>query len=82
MPWGSDVYNAVVLGHRGFLGLRGFLALWTLATLLDANTTLKYLAYLGYTYFTGEETQSNALQVTRWMDAFVLTSVDGSNGIY
>ena len=65
MPWGPDVYNTVSTNERGWLSLPGYLALWTLGTLLDTQKTLEYLAYLGYAYHSGEESQTGALQVTR-----------------
>lgn len=65
MPWGPDVYNTVVTNERGFLNLPGYLGLWTLNTLLDTQKTLEYLAYLGYVYYSGEENQTSALQITR-----------------
>jgi hypothetical protein len=34
--------------------------------MLDTQKTLEYLAYLGYTYHTGEDSQAGALAVTRY----------------
>ena len=65
MPWGSDVYNTAVVADNGYLSLPGYLGLWTLTTLLDHRKALEYLAYLGYTYYSGEDSQVGALQVTR-----------------
>lgn len=65
MPWGPDVYNTVVLSKPGWIALPGYLSLWTLITLLDTQKTLEHLAYLGYTYHTGEDNQSGALAMTR-----------------
>ena len=68
MPWGPDVYHtAPVAPETGWINHNGYLALWTLNTLLDAQKTLEYLAYLGYNYHTGEESQISALQITRWV---------------
>jgi Ras family protein T1 len=65
MPWGPDVYHTVPVSGQGWISLSGFLGLWTLTTLLDTQKTLEYLAYLGYTYHTGEDSQAGALAVTR-----------------
>ena len=66
MPWGADVYNAVVAApDKGWITADGYMALWTLTTLLDTQKTLEYLAYLGYTYYSGEDNQLGALQITR-----------------
>ena len=61
MPWGPDVYNTIPINEHGYIGLQGYLGLWTLSTLLDTQKTLEHLAYMGYTYNTGEENQLNAL---------------------
>ena len=61
MPWGPDVYNTVPINNHGHIGLQGYLGLWTLTTLLDTQRTLEHLAYMGYTYHSGEENQLNAL---------------------
>jgi Ras family protein T1 len=65
MAWGPDVYNTVALSPHGYIGLQGYLALWTLTTLLDTQKTLEHLAYLGYTYHSGEDAQDNALAISR-----------------
>lgn len=65
MPWSPDVYNSVPLNEHGFIGLQGYLGLWTLTTLLDTQRTLEHLAYLGYTYHSGEESQIGALSITQ-----------------
>ena len=70
MPWGPDVYHTVAVNDKGWISLSGFLGLWTLTTLLDTQKTLEYLAYLGYTYHTGEESQAGALAVTRFVLLF------------
>ena len=45
------------------LGLQGYLSLWTLTTLMDTQKTLEHLAYMGYTFHSGEENQMNALTI-------------------
>ena len=61
MPWGPDVYNTIPINDHGHIGLQGYLGLWTLTTLLDTQKTLEHLAYMGYTYYSGDENQLNAL---------------------
>jgi len=66
MPWGPDVYNSVPTSpNNGWITYKGFSSMWTLTTLLDAHATLEHLAYLGYTYYSGDGDQTSALQVTR-----------------
>ena len=64
MPWGPDVYNTVPLNAHGYIGLQSYLGLWTLTTLLDTQKTLEHLAYMGYTYHSGEDNQVQALSIT------------------
>ena len=64
MPWGPDVYNTVPLNAHGYIGLQSYLGLWTLTTLLDTQKSLEHLAYMGYTYHSGEDNQVQALSIT------------------
>ena len=67
MPWGPDAYNAVpACKDTGWLGLQGYLSLWTLYALLHKDKTLELLAYLGYSYFAGEDSQITAFTPTRY----------------
>lgn len=57
--------DSVSTNDAGWVTLKGFLSVWTLITHLEANITLEYLAYLGYTVLTNDESQLLAIQVTR-----------------
>ncbi|KAI9297831.1 hypothetical protein K502DRAFT_346761 [Neoconidiobolus thromboides FSU 785] len=48
-PWDkSDFPDNVVTNQSNAVTLQGFLAMWSLTTLQDHQTTLSYLAYLGF----------------------------------
>lgn len=60
-PWlDTDFPNTTITNSSGGVTLQGFLAQWSMSTLLDYKTTLKYLAYLG---FDGDST--SAIQLTK-----------------
>ncbi|KAI0238424.1 ERMES complex Ca(2+)-binding regulatory GTPase gem1 [Massospora cicadina] len=48
-PWAHTDFPATTLTNSlGAVSLQGFLAQWSMSTLQDPQTTLAYLAYLGY----------------------------------
>eukprot|EP01113_Clastostelium_recurvatum_P050795 TRINITY_DN9705_c0_g1_i4.p1 TRINITY_DN9705_c0_g1~~TRINITY_DN9705_c0_g1_i4.p1 ORF type:complete len:646 (+),score=129.20 TRINITY_DN9705_c0_g1_i4:85-2022(+) len=63
IPWDKGLFPAfaITTATGNALTQHGFLALWQLTTLLDYNTTLRYLAFLGY----GGEDAPAAIKVTR-----------------
>ncbi|XP_075220064.1 mitochondrial Rho GTPase-like isoform X2 [Lycorma delicatula] len=63
-PWGSEIVHIVPTNSQGWITAQGFLCFWILTTLHDPNTTLEYLAHLGYV-ITESENQTSAIQVTR-----------------
>lgn len=53
-PWlkgGTLPQNTTLTDEHGSLTLQGFLALWSMTTLLRHQTTLEYLAYLGFNLY-------------------------------
>eukprot|EP00127_Corallochytrium_limacisporum_P002507 Clim_evm64s128 gene=Clim_evmTU64s128 len=60
-PW-TDYTNTTVTNEKGWITLAGFLAQWAKTTLLEPETTMEYLAYLGYT---GQEEAKTAIKVLR-----------------
>ncbi|KAJ1928202.1 ERMES complex Ca(2+)-binding regulatory GTPase gem1 [Tieghemiomyces parasiticus] len=62
-PWVGTGFPALTTTNdAGHLTRRGFLDLWCMTTLLDVNTTLSYLAYLG---FDGPDTREGLRVVKR-----------------
>ncbi|ORY98533.1 EF hand associated-domain-containing protein [Syncephalastrum racemosum] len=60
-PWVDTAFpHSTITTETGFVTLQGWLAQWSMTTLIDYKTTLKYLAYLGY-----EGDTRTALKVTR-----------------
>ncbi|KAL1933375.1 hypothetical protein VTP01DRAFT_7465 [Rhizomucor pusillus] len=60
-PWANTAFpHTTITTETGFVTLQGWLAQWSMTTLLDHKTTLKYLAYLGY-----EGDTRTALKITR-----------------
>ncbi|KAF7727122.1 ERMES complex Ca(2+)-binding regulatory GTPase gem1 [Apophysomyces ossiformis] len=60
-PWTNTGFpNSTITTDNGFVTLQGWLAQWSMTTLIDHTTTLKYLAYLGF-----EGDTRTALKVTR-----------------
>ncbi|KAI9312446.1 EF hand associated-domain-containing protein [Dichotomocladium elegans] len=60
-PWAITAFpHTTITTESGSVTLQGWLAQWSMTTLIDHKTTLKYLAYLGY-----EGDTRTALKVTR-----------------
>ncbi|KAG2182690.1 hypothetical protein INT44_005670 [Umbelopsis vinacea] len=61
-PWAQTTAfpHTTITSESGAVTLQGWLAQWSMTTLLDHQTTLKYLAYLGF-----EGDTRRALKVTR-----------------
>uniref|UniRef100_A0A8C9F5S1 Mitochondrial Rho GTPase n=1 Tax=Pavo cristatus TaxID=9049 RepID=A0A8C9F5S1_PAVCR len=65
MPWGPELYNTVCTTDKGLLSLHGFLCQWTLIAYLDVRHCLECLGYLGYPILSEQDSQTQALTVTR-----------------
>uniref|UniRef100_A0A8U7MMH2 Mitochondrial Rho GTPase n=1 Tax=Corvus moneduloides TaxID=1196302 RepID=A0A8U7MMH2_CORMO len=65
VPWGPELYNTVCTTDKGLLSLHGFLCQWTLMAYLDVRRCLECLGYLGYPILSEQDSQSQALTVTR-----------------
>uniref|UniRef100_A0A8B9SAK8 Mitochondrial Rho GTPase 2 n=1 Tax=Apteryx owenii TaxID=8824 RepID=A0A8B9SAK8_APTOW len=65
VPWGSELYNTVCTTDKGLLSLHGFLCQWTLIAYLDVRHCLECLGYLGYPILSEQDSQTQALTVTR-----------------
>ncbi|KAI9304852.1 EF hand associated-domain-containing protein [Cunninghamella echinulata] len=60
-PWDNTAFpHSTITTETGSVTLQGWLAQWSMTTLSDHKTTLKYLAYLGF-----EGDTRTALKVTR-----------------
>ncbi|KAJ8660662.1 hypothetical protein O0I10_003710 [Lichtheimia ornata] len=60
-PWEHTAFpHTTITTESGSVTLQGWLAQWSMTTLIDYKTTLKYLAYLGF-----EGDTRTALKVTR-----------------
>ncbi|KAI9489577.1 EF hand associated-domain-containing protein [Zychaea mexicana] len=60
-PWAATAFpHTTITTEAGSVTLQGWLAQWSMATLIEYKTTLKYLAYLGF-----EGNTRTALKVTR-----------------
>ncbi|KAG1469580.1 hypothetical protein G6F56_003178 [Rhizopus delemar] len=60
-PWANTGFpHTTITTETGSVTLQGWLAQWSMTTLLDHKTTLKYLAYLGF-----ERDTRTALKVTK-----------------
>ncbi|OZJ02947.1 hypothetical protein BZG36_04568, partial [Bifiguratus adelaidae] len=60
-PWLDTPFpHTTIANEAGAVTLQGWLAQWSMTTLMDHKTTLRYLAYLGY-----EGDRRSALKVTR-----------------
>ncbi|KAI8968398.1 EF hand associated-domain-containing protein [Mycotypha africana] len=60
-PWTSTGFpHTTITTETGAVTLQGWLAQWSMTTLLDHKTTLKYLAYLGF-----EGDTRTALKITK-----------------
>ncbi|PKU31564.1 hypothetical protein llap_18132 [Limosa lapponica baueri] len=65
LPWGPELYNTVCTTDKGLLSLHGFLCQWTLVAYLDVRHCLECLGYLGYPILSEQDSQTQALTVTR-----------------
>ncbi|XP_039416096.1 WD repeat-containing protein 90 isoform X3 [Corvus cornix cornix] len=65
VPWGPELYNTVCTTDKGLLSLHGFLCQWTLMAYLDVRRCLECLGYLGYPILSEQDSQTQALTVTR-----------------
>ncbi|NWR92111.1 MIRO2 GTPase, partial [Furnarius figulus] len=65
MPWGPELSNTVCTTDKGLLSLHGFLCQWTLMAYLDVRHCLECLGYLGYPILSEQDSQTQALTVTR-----------------
>ncbi|XP_074014466.1 mitochondrial Rho GTPase 2 isoform X7 [Numenius arquata] len=65
VPWGPELYNTVCTTDKGLLSLHGFLCQWTLVAYLDVRHCLECLGYLGYPILSEQDSQTQALTVTR-----------------
>ncbi|XP_021563515.1 mitochondrial Rho GTPase 2 [Carlito syrichta] len=63
-PWGPELPHTVRT-EAGQLSLHGFLCQWTLVTYLDVQRCLEHLGYLGYPTLCEQDSQSQAITVTR-----------------
>ncbi|KAM6166677.1 mitochondrial Rho GTPase 2 isoform 2-T2 [Erethizon dorsatum] len=63
-PWGPELPHTVRT-DSGRLPLHGYLCQWTLVTYLDVQHCLEYLGYLGYPSLCEQESQAQAITVTR-----------------
>ncbi|XP_071617181.1 mitochondrial Rho GTPase 2 isoform X8 [Heliangelus exortis] len=65
VPWGPELYSTVHTTDTGLLPLHGFLCQWTLVAYLDVRHCLECLGYLGYPILSEQDSQTQALTVTR-----------------
>ncbi|XP_064528585.1 mitochondrial Rho GTPase 2 isoform X4 [Pseudopipra pipra] len=65
VPWGPELSNTVCTTDKGLLSLHGFLCQWTLVAYLDVRHCLECLGYLGYPILSEQDSQTQALTVTR-----------------
>ncbi|KAK1164996.1 mitochondrial Rho GTPase 2-like [Acipenser oxyrinchus oxyrinchus] len=65
MPWGADVYSTVCSNEKGYITQHGYLCQWTLTAYLDVHRCMEYLGYFGYPVLTEQESQTEAITVTR-----------------
>uniref|UniRef100_A0A8C4FDI8 Mitochondrial Rho GTPase n=1 Tax=Catagonus wagneri TaxID=51154 RepID=A0A8C4FDI8_9CETA len=63
-PWGPRLPRTVRT-EAGRLPLRGYLCQWTLVTYLDVRRCLEHLGYLGYPTLCAQDSQAQAITVTR-----------------
>ncbi|KAM5228182.1 mitochondrial Rho GTPase 2 isoform 2-T2 [Ctenodactylus gundi] len=63
-PWGPELPRTVPTS-AGQLSLHGYLCQWTLVTYLDVQRCLAHLGYLGYPTLCEQESQAQAITVTR-----------------
>nr|XP_051698156.1 mitochondrial Rho GTPase 2 isoform X4 [Oryctolagus cuniculus] len=63
-PWGPGLPSTVPT-EAGRLPLHGYLCQWTLLAYLDVQRCLGHLGYLGYPTLCGQDSQAQAITVTR-----------------
>ncbi|MBZ3879607.1 Mitochondrial Rho GTPase 2 [Sciurus carolinensis] len=63
-PWGPELPRTVRT-DTSRLSLHGFLCQWTLVTYLDVQRCLQHLGYLGYPTLCEQDSQAQAITVTR-----------------
>ncbi|XP_029413552.1 mitochondrial Rho GTPase 2 isoform X2 [Nannospalax galili] len=63
-PWGPELSHTVPT-EAGGLPLHGYLCQWTLVTYLDVQRCLEHLGYLGYPTLCEQDSQAQAITVTR-----------------
>lgn len=63
-PWGPELLHTVPT-QAGCLPLHGYLCQWTLMTYLDVQQCLAHLGYLGYPTLCEQDSQAQAITVTR-----------------
>lgn len=63
-PWGPGLPSTVPT-EAGRLPLHGYLCQWTLLAYLDVRRCLGHLGYLGYPTLCGQDSQAQAITVTR-----------------
>lgn len=63
-PWGPELSHTVPT-QAGWLPLHGYLCQWTLVTYLDVQRCLAHLGYLGYPTLCEQDSQAQAITVTR-----------------
>ncbi|KAL6031799.1 hypothetical protein STEG23_035769 [Scotinomys teguina] len=63
-PWGPELSHTVPT-QAGRLHLHGYLCQWTLVTYLDVQNCLAHLGYLGYSTLCEQDSQAQAITVTR-----------------
>uniref|UniRef100_A0A8C8W2Z9 Mitochondrial Rho GTPase n=1 Tax=Peromyscus maniculatus bairdii TaxID=230844 RepID=A0A8C8W2Z9_PERMB len=63
-PWGPELAHTVPT-QAGRLPLHGYLCQWTLVTYLDVQHCLAHLGYLGYPTLCEQDSQAQAITVTR-----------------
>ncbi|XP_040295643.1 mitochondrial Rho GTPase 2 isoform X1 [Bufo bufo] len=64
-PWGPELSSTVCMADDGLLPLHGFMCQWTLVAYLDVHRCLEYLGYLGYPILCEQDSQTQAITVTR-----------------
>ncbi|XP_041134028.1 mitochondrial Rho GTPase 2-like isoform X2 [Polyodon spathula] len=64
-PWGADVYSTVCSNEKGYISQHGYLCQWTLTAYLDVHRCMEYLGYFGYPVLTEQDSQTEAITVTR-----------------
>lgn len=64
-PWGPELGSTVCMADNGLLPLHGFMCQWTLVAYLDVHRCLEHLGYLGYPILCEQDSQTQAITVTR-----------------